>query len=729
MCLLTHAPPASPAHQHTPLHTSANPRTLTYLLEQVTLAADMDNDLAVCVCRNETLPSGSECQQPDSQKRGHDRVGCGSPLVSLPVPLPLPPADTGTPTISSQTSLLLPLPVTVPHREASCEEEEVKVAEGLNDDAEREGEDLESLFQQRKEHRERLKKEQVQRRLSEEASQQEEEQETVVAAAEAAKTAAECRQRTEPEKREKETEERESVKVEREREAAAAKRNEDSLRLAADEAERRAAVVTAALRAEQDEVGETGAGEVSLLVNDIIREAREEEARLLMEYAVAAREKADEQREAHCRRTAEEGLADQLEDQSQKEMPQLPPLMFQTKVASPAWQAVRTSWLQTTPGSSMNTTNTTIESSAVLDCSSPPQALPDQDLERDECHTHALAVSSIVTSVLASKQSNHKDGCDSEVAQAAAEATEAIVAAAIRAMTTHEENNDAHEHCGPEAPQLQIDSSGENSTADILYNVIPSLEETDVPLETALITALSDAGQVQFGGRTNSVDTVSELSIDDCDSGWEASAEGIISGAAPWGLSASHTSPCSPSLCSKGVPPREAPFLAVSSLPKNPSGTLECELSQIADSVGCLIRGAFGKEDGAMEAQAGEQKERSPTRRKVGTKLRPKGAPADGAASVREWMALVPGAHQLESSAGTSGMEKGCVREWMRTTLSGRGQATRAWGTLPQTTPPSQLTPRQTHAEMTFRTIAGPRAGLSKGRPPLHPSNQREWTF
>ena len=208
MCLLTHAPPASPAHQHTPLHTSANPRTLTYLLEQVTLAADMDNDLAVCVCRNETLPSGSECQQPDSQKRGHDHVGCGSPVVSLPVPLPLPPADTGTPTISSQTSLLLPLPVTVPHREASCEEEEVKVAEGLNDDAEREGEDLESLFQQRKEHRERLKQEQVQRRLSEEASKQEEEQETVVAAAEAAKTAAECSQRTEPEKREKETEER-----------------------------------------------------------------------------------------------------------------------------------------------------------------------------------------------------------------------------------------------------------------------------------------------------------------------------------------------------------------------------------------------------------------------------------------------------------------------------------------------------------------------------------------
>ena len=707
-------------HQHTPLHTSANPRTLTCLLEQVTLAADMDNDITVCVCRHETLLSGSKCQQPDSQKRGHDRVGCGSPL---------PPANTGTPTISSQTSLLLPLPVTIPHREASCEEEEVKVAEELNDEAEGGDEDLESLFQQRKEHRERLKKAQVQRRLSEEASQKEEEQQTAVAAAEVAKTAAECRQRTEQEKREKETEAGASVKVEREREAAAAKRNEDSLRLAADEAERRAAVVTAALRAEQDEVGETGAGEVSLLVNDIIREAREEEARLLMEYAVAAREKADEQREAHCRRTAEEGLADQLEDQSQKEMPQLPPLMFQTKVASPAWQAVRTSWLQTTPSSSMNTTNTTIESSAVLDCSSPPQALPDQDLERDECHTHALAVSSIVTSVLASKQSNHKDGCDSEVAQAAAEATEAIVAAAIRAMTTHEENNDAHEHCGPEAPQLQIDSSGENSTADILYNVIPSLEETDVPLETALITALSDVGQVQFGGRTISVDTVSELSIDDCDSGWEASAEGIISGAAPWGLSASHTSPCSPSLCSKGVPPREAPFLAVSSLPKNPSGTLECELSQIADSVGCLIRGAFGKEDGAMEAQAGEQKERSPTRRKVGTKLRPKGAPADGAASVREWMALVPGAHQLESSAGTSGMEKGCVREWMRTTLSGRGQATRAWGTLPQTTPPSQLTPRQTHAEMTFRTIAGPRAGLSKGRPPLHPSNQREWTF
>ena len=707
-------------HQHTPLHTSANPRTLTCLLEQVTLAADMDNDITVCVCRHETLLSGSKCQQPDSQKRGHDRVGCGSPL---------PPANTGTPTISSQTSLLLPLPVTIPHREASCEEEEVKVAEELNDEAEGGDEDLESLFQQRKEHRERLKKAQVQRRLSEEASQKEEEQQTAVAAAEVAKTAAECRQRTEQEKREKETEAGASVKVEREREAAAAKRNEDSLRLAADEAERRAAVVTAALRAEQDEVGETGAGEVSLLVNDIIREAREEEARLLMEYAVAAREKADEQREAHCRRTAEEGLADQLEDQSQKEMPQLPPLMFQTKVASPAWQAVRTSWLQTTPSSSMNTTNTTIESSAVLDCSSPPQALPDQDLERDECHTHALAVSSIVTSVLASKQSNHKDGCDSEVAQAAAEATEAIVAAAIRAMTTHEENNDAHEHCGPEAPQLQIDSSGENSTADILYNVIPSLEETDVPLETALITALSDVGQVQFGGRTISVDTVSELSIDDCDSGWEASAEGIISGAAPWGLSASHTSPCSPSLCSKGVPPREAPFLAVSSLPKNPSGTLECELSQIADSVGCLIRGAFGKEDGAMEAQAGEQKERSPTRRKVGTKLRPKGTPADGAASVREWMALVPGAHQLESSAGTSGMEKGCVREWMRTTLSGRGQATRAWGTLPQTTPPSQLTPRQTHAEMTFRTIAGPRAGLSKGRPPLHPSNQREWTF
>ena len=695
----------------------------------------MDNDLAVCVCRNETLPSGSECQQPDqpdSQKRGHDRVGCGSPLVSLPVPLPLPPADTGTPTISSQTSLLLPLPLTVPHREASCEEEEVKVAEGLNDDAEREGEDLESLFQQRKEHRERLKKEQVQRRLSEEANQQEEEQETVVAAAEAAKTAAECRQRTEPEKREKEKEEREGVKVESEREAAAAKRREDSLRLAADEAERRAAVVTAALRVEQDEVGETGAGEVSLLVNDIIREAKEEEARLLMEYAVAAREKADEQRESQCRRTAEEGLADQLEDQSQTQMPQLPLLTLQTKVASPAWQAVRTSWLQTTPSSSMNTTNTTIESSAVLDCSSPPQALPDQDLEREECHTHALTVSSIVTSDLASKQSNHKDGCDSEVAQAAAEATQAIVAAAIRAMTTHEENDDAQEHHGPDAakaPQLQIDSSGENSTADILYNVIPSLEETDVPLETALITALSDAGQVQFGGRTNSVDTVSELSIDDCDSVGGVSAEDIVSGAAPWGLSASHSSPCSPSLCSKGVPPREAPFLGVSSLPKNRSGTLACELSQIADSVGCLIRGAFGKEDGVMEAQAGEQKERSPTRRKVGTKLRPKGTPADGAASVREWMALVPGAVQLESSAERSGMENGCVRELMRTTLSGRGQATRAWGTLPETTLPSQLTPRQNHAKMTSRTIAGPRAGLSKGRPPLHPSNQREWTF